>query len=177
MDEKQISKFELNFHQHKIRMKNYKLIPLIVFLSIISSCSYSNFFNKDFNVDEVKTVSVGSIMISIEEGIINDLNKNVESGIRQELVYNGKATNVIHIKYREYNITPEGNFIRDAFGQDLVYDLTENKILTFRSIKFEVIEASTNEIKFKVIDFPEKAEPTPEQLDSIDNASNDTWKK
>jgi hypothetical protein len=177
MDEKQISKFELDFHQLKVRMKNYKLIPLIISLSIITACSYSNFFNKDFNVDEVKTVSVGSIMISIEEGIINDLNKNVESGIREELVYSGKATNVIHIKYREYNITPEGNFIRDAFGQELVYDLTESKILIFRSIKFEVIEASTNEIKFKVIEFSDKAEPTPEQVDSINNASYDTWKQ
>jgi len=72
---------------------------------------------------------------------------SLKDELKQELVYNGKAGNTIKVSYREFS----GNMARAAFTQDLVYDLSESKEISFRNIKIEVAEATNSYIRYKVV--------------------------
>ena len=65
-----------------------------------------------------------------------------------ELLYNGISGNTIQITYREY----VDEMARPAFYQNLQYDLTEKKIIAFRSLKIEVISATNSEMIFQVLE-------------------------
>jgi len=69
-----------------------------------------------------------------------------EGSIRKELIYNGKTKDNIKLAYREY----KDDLARQAFYQDLAYDLSESKVIGFRSMKIEVVEATNTSIKFIV---------------------------
>jgi hypothetical protein len=69
-----------------------------------------------------------------------------EGSLKQDLLYNGKSKDVIKLQYREYRDT----FARPAFYQDLMYDLSESRIIGFRGMTVEVIEATNSIIKFLV---------------------------
>ncbi len=63
---------------------------------------------------------------------------------RRELLYNGKAGNTIKLSYREY----KNDIARAAFTQDLIYDLTESKIIGFQDMHIEVLNATNTDINF-----------------------------
>jgi hypothetical protein len=63
---------------------------------------------------------------------------------KQELLYNGKSSNTIKISYREFR----NDFARPNFYQDLSYDLADSKIVGFRGMKIEVIEATNSYIRY-----------------------------
>ena len=73
-------------------------------------------------------------------------------GFSQQLIYNGKAGNVINITYREYSIDAGNKYLRNDFTEKLQYDISESNLISFRSLKIEIIEANSNEIKFKVLE-------------------------
>ncbi len=50
--------------------------------------------------------------------------------------------------YREYS----GDFARPAFYQDLVFDLSDSKIVGFRSARIEIIEATNTEVTYRVLE-------------------------
>jgi hypothetical protein len=50
--------------------------------------------------------------------------------------------------YHEY--TPD-DFAKPAFYQNLTYNLTEGKVIQFRKLQMQVIEANNEEIKLKVL--------------------------
>ncbi|TAK54525.1 MAG: PDZ domain-containing protein, partial [Bacteroidetes bacterium] len=54
----------------------------------------------------------------------------------------------------------EGEYAREAFYQDLKYDITASKIITFKDIKIEVDSADQQKIKFTVIKGPDEIEYT-----------------
>jgi hypothetical protein len=68
--------------------------------------------------------------------------------MRKEIIYNGKTQDTIKMVYREF----KDDLARPAFYQDLVYDLSESKIIAFKGTKIEVIEASNSIIRYKVIE-------------------------
>lgn len=116
---------------------------------------------------ELLSATVGSVMIEIESGTkseAQDKSKELTSiqksfqlsskyGFSQELIYNGKTGNVISITYREYSIDAGNKYIRNGFAEKLQYDISESNSISFRSLKMEVIEANSNEIKFKVLEW------------------------
>lgn len=69
-----------------------------------------------------------------------------QGSVREELIYNGKTKDTIKVAYREY----KDDLARPAFYQDLTYDLSESKIIGFRRMNIEVIEATNSSIKFIV---------------------------
>jgi len=69
-----------------------------------------------------------------------------EKSFRQEFIYNGRSKDMIKIQYREFN----NDLARPSFYQDLVYDLSESRIIGFRGMTIEVIEATNSLIKFIV---------------------------
>ena len=70
-----------------------------------------------------------------------------DSSFQQALLYNGRVGNKINIGYREFSASTA----RPAFNNDVEYDLSESKVIGYKGAKFEVVEASNQNIKYKVI--------------------------
>lgn len=85
------------------------------------------------------------IAVDYEEGIQTSVPQKRNQ--IQEFIYNGKVNNAIKFTYREYI----NDYARPAFTQDLQYDLNESKIIGFRGLRIEIIEASNSKIKYKAL--------------------------
>jgi len=72
---------------------------------------------------------------------------SVPGSFAVELIYAGLSGTTIRITYREY----ADGLARPAFYQELIYDLANSKIFTFRSIVFEVLEATNSCMTYKII--------------------------
>ena len=72
----------------------------------------------------------------------------VASRFKAELIYGGTRNNVVRMTYREF----ADNFARPAFTQDLEFDLGETDVITFRSIRIQVLEAGNQGIRYRVLD-------------------------
>jgi hypothetical protein len=66
---------------------------------------------------------------------------------KQEFIYNGRVGNALKFVYREYI----DDYARPAFTQDLQYDLSESKIIGFRGLRIEVLNATNTNIEYKVL--------------------------
>ncbi|ELT4634368.1 hypothetical protein R8Y01_003702, partial [Acinetobacter baumannii] len=75
------------------------------------------------------------------EGSIN------EDSFQQTLIYSGKVGNKINIGYREFS----SNIARPAFNNDVEYDLSQSKEIGYKGALLEIIEATNQDIKYKVI--------------------------
>ena len=64
-----------------------------------------------------------------------------------ELIYSGKSASTINITYREYS----GNLIREAFIQNLSYDLNESNVIQFKNTRIQILKATNTDITFKVL--------------------------
>jgi len=69
-----------------------------------------------------------------------------QPNLQQELIYNGKVGNSVKFLYRELS----QNMMRDAFSQDIQYDLSEGNEIGFKGVRLQIIEATNRKIKFKV---------------------------
>jgi hypothetical protein len=65
----------------------------------------------------------------------------------QELVYNGVVNNYLKFIYREFT----DNMARPAFTQELQYDVSKSKIIGFKGVRLEVIDADNTSIEYKVL--------------------------
>lgn len=142
-------------------MKSIILIVTVPLFIIGCGLANSKYVTKNFYFNTEKSVTVGSSMIILEAGVKNDVYNKVLSGITQELIYGGIDGNTIQVDYREYSTTQQGSMARPAFSQSVKYDISKSKIITFRSIEIEVIEANSREIIFKVL----KMDLAPEYKD------------
>jgi len=70
-----------------------------------------------------------------------------EGSFKAELVYTGVSENTARLLYREY----VDDMARSAFSQELEYDLSDSNIISFRSISIEVLEATSSNMRFRVI--------------------------
>jgi hypothetical protein len=70
-----------------------------------------------------------------------------QDSFQQTLIYSGKVGNKINIGYREYS----GNLARPAFNNNVEYDLAESRTIGYKGALIEVIEATNQHIKYKVI--------------------------
>ena len=73
---------------------------------------------------------------------------------QQTLIYSGKVGNKINVGYREFS----NNLARPAFNNSVEYDLTDSKIIGYRGARIEVIEATNEFIRYKVIQNFNKAQ-------------------
>lgn len=65
---------------------------------------------------------------------------------KQEFVYNGRVGDALKFIYREYI----KDYVRPGFTQELQYDLSESKIIGFRGLRIEIINATNTTIIYKV---------------------------
>lgn len=66
---------------------------------------------------------------------------------QQTLIYSGKIGNKINIGYREFS----GNMARPAFNNDVEYDLGASNTIGYKGAKLEILEATNEFIKYRVI--------------------------
>ncbi|SEA84213.1 hypothetical protein SAMN05660420_03378 [Desulfuromusa kysingii] len=66
---------------------------------------------------------------------------------QQTLIYSGKFGEKINIGYREFS----NSTARPAFNNDVEYDLRQSKIIGYKGAKIEIIEATNELIKYRVI--------------------------
>ncbi|MGO9014619.1 MAG: hypothetical protein ACLQF0_06530 [Dissulfurispiraceae bacterium] len=72
---------------------------------------------------------------------------------QQTLIYNGKVGNKINVAYREFS----GNLALPAFNNTVEYDLSGSNIIGYKGARIEVIEATNEYIKYKVLSTFNKA--------------------
>jgi hypothetical protein len=65
-----------------------------------------------------------------------------------ELIYTGLMGSIIRMTYKEYI----EDIARPAFFQDLTYELTESKIIMFKTLRIKVLEATNSFLIFIVED-------------------------
>lgn len=125
---------------------------LFVLPFLLMGCVTSNYSFKSYSPGDVKTVTVGSPLITVEAGVKNDIYNTVKEGIRRELIYTGMENGILTVQYREYYINYSGVFVKDALTQNLKYDLGRSKIVKYENLSLEIMSTDNNEITFKVLD-------------------------
>ena len=69
-----------------------------------------------------------------------------EGAFRAEMIYSGMSGSTVRTVYREFS----ENFIRAAFTQELQYDLSQDSVIAYKTIRIRVLSASNSEITFEV---------------------------
>jgi hypothetical protein len=70
-----------------------------------------------------------------------------DRSFQQTLIYSGKVGNKINIGYREFS----NDVARPAFNNNVEYDLSQSKEIGYKGALLEIIEATNQNIKYKVI--------------------------
>lgn len=66
---------------------------------------------------------------------------------QQTLIYSGIVDHKVRLGYREFS----NDFARPAFNNDVEYDLRESNIIGYKGARIEVVEATNQYIKYRVI--------------------------
>lgn len=66
---------------------------------------------------------------------------------QQTLIYSGRIGGKINISYREFS----GNIARPAFNNDVEYDIDKSPIVGYKGARLEIIEATNEFVKYRVI--------------------------
>ena len=147
-----------------------KHIIIIAIASLtFSNCGLDNsyFLYRNYEKGEPSTQTIGSPMTQTTFEYKNNVYGTVLERRQYELIYSGKSGNVIKILYREFS----NDLARPAFSQELQYDLAESKTIKFRKTTIEVIQASNQEITFRVLDSPnlkyKQGKLTKEQVEDL----------
>jgi hypothetical protein len=69
------------------------------------------------------------------------------NSFQQTLIYSGRVADRVRIGYREYS----SNLARPAFNNDVDYDLKESAVIGYKGARIEVLEATNQYIRYKVI--------------------------
>jgi len=64
-----------------------------------------------------------------------------------EFIYNGKNGNNVKFIYKEYI----RDLARSSFFQEVEYDISDNKIIKYKNMEIEILEAKPSEVKYKVL--------------------------
>ena len=69
------------------------------------------------------------------------------NSFQQSIIYSGKVGTRIKFGYREFS----GNTARPAFNNDVDYDLAESKIVGYKGARIEIIEATNESIRYRLL--------------------------
>lgn len=70
-----------------------------------------------------------------------------QDSFQQTLIYNGSVGKKINISYREF----KNDMARDAFTNNVEYDMSKSNVIKYKGAKIEVISYDNSTIKFKVL--------------------------
>jgi len=77
-----------------------------------------------------------------------------DNSFQQTLIYSGKVGQKIKVGYREFS----NNVARPAFHNDVEYDLSESRIIGYKGSRLEIIEATNESIRYRVLQNFNRAE-------------------
>lgn len=69
------------------------------------------------------------------------------NAFQQSLIYSGKVGSRVKIGYREFT----GNMARPAFNNEAEYDLSESKVIGYKGARLEILEATNEVLRFKLL--------------------------
>lgn len=130
-------------------------------------CSLANekYFTRSFGLNSVIETTAGGVLIQWESGMRNRVYGWKFDGIRKSLVYDGIATSIIKVSYREYYIDERtGGEAKQSFYQEFQFDLNQSDLITFQDIKIKVEYANSESIQFKVLQPPAGFEEAQEVI-------------
>ncbi|WP_227505524.1 hypothetical protein [Acinetobacter sp. A47] len=84
---------------------------------------------------------------SEHDAIIETISMAIDNKLEQALIYSGKVGNKINISYRK----TLDNMARIAFERGIEYDLSQSQRIGYGGALLEVIDATTPEITYRVI--------------------------
>lgn len=101
------------------------------------------------NKDEICVITVFNALSCEETTDFERRKKPVLSSdsFQQTLIYSGKVGKKINIGYREFS----NNLARPAFNNNVEYDLKSSSIIGYKGARLEIIEATNQHIKYRVI--------------------------
>lgn len=70
-----------------------------------------------------------------------------QDSFQQTLIYNGKVGTKINVGYREFS----NSTARPAFNNNVEYDLNESSNIGYKGAEMEIVEATNQHIKFRLI--------------------------
>ena len=73
---------------------------------------------------------------------------------QQTLIYSGRVGNKINVGYREFS----NSLARPAFNNNVEYDLNESSIIGYKGARLEILEATNEFIRYRVIENFNKAQ-------------------
>ena len=71
-----------------------------------------------------------------------------QPNLRMELIYNGTVDNSVRFLYRELS----SGYMRDAFSQEVQYDLNESKEIGFKGARLLIHNATNRNIEYEVLE-------------------------
>ena len=98
---------------------------------------------------EICVVTVFNVFVCKPAGDIERTKRPVlaDDAFQQTLIYNGRVGSKINIGYREFS----NNMARPAFNNEVEYDLNESMFIAYKGAELEVVEATNQHIKFRLI--------------------------
>jgi hypothetical protein len=95
-----------------------------------------------FEADKSQTFCTPNVVVERGTQLVEDKN-----AFQQTLLYNGRIGNKINIGYRE----SYADRARQAFSNNVEYDLTDSRLISYREAQLEVIDATNQKITYKVL--------------------------
>lgn len=101
------------------------------------------------NEKKICGISIFNAYVCSTEGAFSRIKRPIASPntFQQSLIYSGKVGSRVKLGYREFS----GNTARPAFNNDVDYDLSESKTVGYKGARIEVIEATNEFIRYKLI--------------------------
>ena len=136
-------------------MKSIKIKSFLCIVGIILvGCVAAPYFTREYELGRPKEVTVGSAMITWEQGVKDEF---MTDATRMELLYSGIAQDILYLNYREFAVKKGGNwasggaYARQPFYQELKYDISKSKQITFKDVEIQVLDANQQKIRFVVV--------------------------
>ncbi len=84
-----------------------------------------------------------------ENGDPQEISRSIDSpqDFQQTLIYSGSNGSVIYVSYREFT----GGMARDAFSNNVEYDMAKSNIIRYKGAEIEVIKYDNRSINYKVL--------------------------
>jgi len=134
-------------------MKSSYFLTCVLVLLIISCSSSVRYFLKSIENDTNSEATIGSEMITWEEGQ-KEAGGKIISAVRRALVYGGMKDSIINIQFREYNIVHGSEYPVFTFDQNVNYNLNESDTILYSSLSIKVLKAETQKIEYVILEGP-----------------------
>lgn len=147
-------------------MKGRELRLLTLTLTCLACFPLTRYSTKNYAPGSPVTATVGAPLISVEHGTKEG--DSFVSRAAKQLIYSGKAGNVVRFSYREFigrrmpNEPTADLYARPAFTQDVQYDLADGDEIAFQDMRLKVLKASTSNITVEVVQELESTKRTSE---------------